>query len=169
MCVCVCVCVLIDLEGKIFVGVMHVDSILWCWVGVRYMCFPPKTSVLDKSRVTHTLFWVPYMRVFCIFVFAPVQHNWACFTWTGTLEIWSLLLLLLLLTLQIAPMSHTVSQRETSPSTLGRESHTARKAEQEYRSIWVWSHIFPCCLSHLHAVEVSFGRCGYLTELKSEK
>ena len=36
------------------------------------------------------------MHVFSIFAFAPVQHNWACFTWKGTLEICSLLLLLLL-------------------------------------------------------------------------
>ena len=33
------------------------------------------------------------MHVFCIFVFAPVQPNWACFTWKGALEIRSLLLL----------------------------------------------------------------------------
>ena len=30
-----------------------------------------------------------------IFVFEPVQRNWACFTWKGALEICSLLLLLL--------------------------------------------------------------------------
>ena len=41
------------------------------------------------------LFWVSYMHVFCIFVFALVQHNWAYFTWKGTQEIRSLLLLLL--------------------------------------------------------------------------
>ena len=35
------------------------------------------------------------MHVFCIFVFAPVQHNWVCFTWKGALETRSLLLLLL--------------------------------------------------------------------------
>ena len=35
-----------------------------------------------------------YMHVFCIFVFAPVQRNWACFTWKDALEIRSLLLLL---------------------------------------------------------------------------
>ena len=39
------------------------------------------------------------MHVFCIFVFAPVQRNWACFTWKGALEKLSLLLLLLLLLL----------------------------------------------------------------------
>ena len=41
------------------------------------------------------LFWVSnylYMRMFCIFVFALVQCNWACFTWKCTLEIYSLLL-----------------------------------------------------------------------------
>ena len=32
------------------------------------------------------------MHVFCIFVFAPVQYNWACFTWKDALEICSLLL-----------------------------------------------------------------------------
>ena len=37
------------------------------------------------------------MHVSCIFVFAPVQRNWACFTWKGALEIRSILLLLLLL------------------------------------------------------------------------
>ena len=40
-------------------------------------------------------FWVSYMHAFSIFVFAPVQRNWACFTWKSTLEIRSLLLLLL--------------------------------------------------------------------------
>ena len=42
-------------------------------------------------------FWVSYMHAFSIFVFAPVQRNWACFTWKSALEIRSLLLLLLLL------------------------------------------------------------------------
>ena len=35
------------------------------------------------------------MHVFCIFVFAPVQRNWARFTWKGALEVHPLLLLLL--------------------------------------------------------------------------
>ena len=30
------------------------------------------------------------MHVFCIFVFAPVQRNLACFTWEGAQEIRSL-------------------------------------------------------------------------------
>ena len=42
-------------------------------------------------------FWVSYMHAFSIFVFAPVQRNWACFTQKSALEIHSLLLLLLLL------------------------------------------------------------------------
>ena len=41
------------------------------------------------------LFWVSYMLVICIFVFALVQHSSACFTWKGAVEIHSLLLLLL--------------------------------------------------------------------------
>ena len=28
--------------------------------------------------------------MFCIFIFAPVQRNWACFTWKGALELHSL-------------------------------------------------------------------------------
>ena len=27
------------------------------------------------SMIGHVLFWVSFMHVFCIFVFAPVQHN----------------------------------------------------------------------------------------------
>ena len=47
--------------------------------------------------IGHMLSWVSYMHVFCIFLFALVQRNSACFTWKGTLEICSILLLLLLL------------------------------------------------------------------------
>ena len=43
----------------------------------------------------HMLFWVSYMHVFCIFVCALVQRNWACFTWKGALGLRSLLLFLL--------------------------------------------------------------------------
>ena len=43
------------------------------------------------------LILVCYMQVFCIFVCAPVQRSWACFTWKGAVEIRSLLLVLLLL------------------------------------------------------------------------
>ena len=48
------------------------------------------------SMIGHLLFWVSYVHVFCIFVFAPVQRNWACFTRKGALEIRLLLLSLLL-------------------------------------------------------------------------
>ena len=43
---------------------------------VSYRCLTPSLCIL-------------------FFIFAPVQCNWACFTWKGTLEIRSLLLLLL--------------------------------------------------------------------------
>ena len=39
-------------------------------------------------------FWVSYMHAFSIFVLAPVQRHWACFTWKSALEIPSLLFLL---------------------------------------------------------------------------
>ena len=45
------------------------------------------------------------MHAFCIFAFAPVQRNWACFTWKGALEIRSLLLLLTLPVFQYNCMS----------------------------------------------------------------
>ena len=56
----------------------------------------------------HLLFWVSYMHVFCIFVFAAVQRNWACFTWKGALEICSLLLLLLLLSSLLLCVDSTI-------------------------------------------------------------
>ena len=49
-----------------------------------------------------------YVHVFCIFVFAPVQHNLLCFTWKGALEIHSLLLLL---TEQACLRNNTVTVR----------------------------------------------------------
>ena len=45
---------------------------------------------------THVLFWVSNMHVFYILVFVLVQHDRACFTQKGALEIQSLLLSLLL-------------------------------------------------------------------------
>ena len=47
------------------------------------------------------------MHAFSIFVFAPVQRNWACFTWKSALEIRSLLLLLFLLLLPTYPANQT--------------------------------------------------------------
>ena len=69
----------------------------WCSIWVLWVHFFFNCLVGCFSMTGHPLFWVSYMHVFCIFVFAPVQHNWACFTWKGALEICSLLLLLLLL------------------------------------------------------------------------
>ena len=60
------------------------------------------------------LFWASYMHVFCISVFALVQHNWACFTWKGAVETRSLLLLILLI-LSTPPPSR---QNNQIPSTL---------------------------------------------------
>ena len=56
------------------------------------------TALYGQCGVWNTgtyCFWVSYMHAFSIFVFAPVQRNWACFTWKSALEICSLLLLLL--------------------------------------------------------------------------
>ena len=46
---------------------------------------------------THVVLVVLYACVFCIFVFAPVQRNWACFTWKGALELCSLLLFIIII------------------------------------------------------------------------
>ena len=56
-------------------------------------------SVCQYSTVSifhRVLILLSYLHVFCSFVFAPVQRNWACFTWKGALEIRSLLLSLFL-------------------------------------------------------------------------
>ena len=86
----------------------------------------PSTEGSDKVRsrfaashrtasMTHyrlNCFWVSYMHAFSIFVFAPVQRNWACFTWKSALEIRSLLLLLLLLTIPVpTSMSHDSTRK----------------------------------------------------------
>ena len=57
------------------------------------------TSMFQHDCLDTYCFWVSYMHAFSIFVFAPAQHNWACFTWKSALEIRSLSLLLLLLPL----------------------------------------------------------------------
>ena len=33
------------------------------------------SQMFEHDFLGHMLFWVPYVHVFCIFVFAPVQRN----------------------------------------------------------------------------------------------
>ena len=65
---------------------------IWVFMGILFLCLVGCFSMI---------IWTPtvlsVLHVFCIFVLAPVQHSWACFTWKGALEIRSLILLLLLL------------------------------------------------------------------------
>ena len=49
------------------------------------------------------------MHVFCIFVFAPVQCNGACFTWKGALKIRSLSLLLDIVSVAYCSLSYIES------------------------------------------------------------
>ena len=64
---------------------------LWHW-----FCFSELFSMLNwlfqHDRFDIYCFWVSYTHAFSIFVFAPVQRSWACFTWKSALEIRSLLL-----------------------------------------------------------------------------
>ena len=78
---------------------------------------------------------ISYMHVFCIFVFAPVQRNWACFIWKGALEIRSSLLLSSSLSLLLLLML-TVPQ--------GRIRWDSYKCY--YTQIQTEDHI--CCLTH---------------------
>ena len=96
--VCVCVClwvsvclsVIISLYGRGCFCVCWCD--IWGFMGILFYAYLEVSAWLFG----HLLFWVSYMHVFCIFVFAPVQRNRACFTWKCALEIRSLLLILLL-------------------------------------------------------------------------
>ena len=69
----------------------------WCGLLVLWVFFSMLNWMFQHNCLDTYCFWVPYMHAFSIFEFAPVQCNWACFTWKSTLEIRSLLLLLLLL------------------------------------------------------------------------
>ena len=86
--------------------------------------------------IWHLLFWVSYMHVFCIFVFAPVQCSWACFTWNGALELRSsLLLILLLFVSRNKPPYHADKQVHRACMTLWRaEVATATLVMQRIKS-----------------------------------
>ena len=86
-------------------------------------------------------FWVSSMHVFYIFAFAPVQRNWACFTWKGALEIWLLLLLLLLFIRhwkKDTPTEHKMFLQ--SPRYLAKRSHNQWGSESQnwkrHQAIW---------------------------------
>ena len=75
----------LDLWKKIFLCTEVAFFFLWTHLYCLVRCL---------SMIGHMLFWVSYIiSVFSIFVFAFVQCKWTCFTWKGTLEIQSLLLL----------------------------------------------------------------------------
>ena len=78
-------CVQLHWHDIVFYGyILFLYTHLYCLVG----CF-------EHDCLETFCFGVSYMHVFCIFVFALVQRNWACFTWKGALEICLLLPLLL--------------------------------------------------------------------------
>ena len=100
MCVCVCVC---DHQ--------------FLWFGLFF-----STVILCLSFMGTLFFMLSWMFqhdyfdtccfecLICMcFVFAPVQRNWACFTWKGALEICSLLLVALF----IIPCNTPPSIRQT--------------------------------------------------------
>ena len=78
---------------------VHWYDICFLWVHFSSSFFvnfsiPIFTGQLDVWAwlFGHMLFWVSFMHVFCIFVFALVQRNRVRFIWKGALEIHSLLL-----------------------------------------------------------------------------
>ena len=98
-CVCVSTCLssLVCIVGVIYV---NVDTVLG-FIGGRgrgccvfffwfFFVFLLISWMFQHHCLDTCCFWESY--TFCVFVFAPVQRNWACFTWKGTLEIRSLLL-----------------------------------------------------------------------------
>ena len=106
VCVCVCVCVSVIISLCRWVIFVYVDAVYWF-----YRCsFSMLNWLFHHDCLDTNCFWVSYKHAFSIFVFAPVQHNWACFTWKSALEICSLLLLLLLISLRsvtcLSPSEH---------------------------------------------------------------
>ena len=87
VCVCVCVCLssLVCVVGYFYVR--------WCSILVLWVFFFLLNWMFQHDCLDTYCFWVSYMHAFFIFVFAPVQRNWACFTWKSALEICSLKLL----------------------------------------------------------------------------
>ena len=100
---CMCVCK-INVLFFVFFCMRH-NSSLVCIVGILFFLFQIPSFIacwmFHHDCLDTCCFGCPiyYMHVFCIFVFALVQRNWAYFTWKGTLEIRSLLSLLSKLTL----------------------------------------------------------------------
>ena len=89
MCVCVCLSSLVCVVGYFYVR--------WCSILALWVFFFLLNWMFQHDCLDTYCFWVSYMHAFSIFVLAPVQRNWACFTWKSALEIRSLLLLLLLI------------------------------------------------------------------------
>ena len=61
------------------VGIIYVyiDTVFVFYGYINKNFLPSLTALLDVWAwlFGYMLFWVSYMHVFCIFVFAPVQHN----------------------------------------------------------------------------------------------
>ena len=90
---------------------MYVDTVFRFYGSFFFNCL--------VGLFRYLLFGASYMHVFCIFVFAPVQCNCACFTWKGALEIRSLLLLSLLL---ISVFSRRTSRQFNSSCSLTKQA-----------------------------------------------
>ena len=93
VCVCVCVCVSVCLSSLVCVVGLFLCTLMW-YIGFMGVLFMLNWMFQHHCLDTYC-FGVSYMHAFYSFIFAPVQRNWACFTWKGALEIRSLLLLLL--------------------------------------------------------------------------
>ena len=89
ICACVCLCVYVSMGMSVLVCVQ------WCSILVLWVFFFLFNWMFQHDCLDTYCFGVSYIHAFSIFVFAPVQRNWACFTWKSALEIRSLLLLLL--------------------------------------------------------------------------
>ena len=84
VCVCVCVSSLVCVVGYFYVR--------WCSILVLWVFFFLLNWMFQRDCLDTYCFWVSYMHA--VSIFAPVQRDWACFTWKSALEIRSLLLLL---------------------------------------------------------------------------
>ena len=79
----VCVCLSVLLSSLVcVVGYFYVR---WCSILVLWAFFFLFNWMFQHDCLDTYCFWVSHMHAFSIFIFAPVQPNWACFTWKSAL------------------------------------------------------------------------------------
>ena len=170
-CVCVCVCVSVCLSVCLssLVCVVGYFYVRWCNILVLWVFFFLLNWMFQHDCLDTYCFWVSYLHAFSIFVFAPVQHNWACFTWKSALEIRSLLFYYYYLHMHIQILnlwSFFMLQKKIQESTFSRSVCVLPRVHSTKRC-WAclptesWLYVFhlsqvpsslPCLCLHIYTL-----------------